>query len=130
LQNGDTVNGAGPIHSAGPSTSLKVKIRSLKPPGVKSKGKGRAFDNGIVPDPFCSFCGGTKEQNKLGHPEKMVSCHLCGRSGHFTCLAMTNAALQRAVQEYDWECIECKTCQVCALKEREVSGTLLPRLTG
>lgn len=50
----------------------------------------------------------------------MVSCHLCGRSGHFSCLDMGSAELIRMVQSYDWTCIECKTCEKCEAKENEV----------
>lgn len=34
---------------------------------------------------------------------------------------MTSPDLIQIVQEYDWECIECKTCQECVLKENEVN---------
>jgi hypothetical protein len=120
-------NGNGLTHSASApaisSSALKVKIKGPRGNAVKSKGKSRAYDDQglVVPDPYCSFCTGTKAANKLGRPENMVSCHLCGRSGHFSCLDMTSPDLISIVQSYAWTCIECKTCEECALKENEVS---------
>ena len=32
-------------------------------------------------DEECGFCAGTDRRNKHGQPEKMASCHECGRSG-------------------------------------------------
>lgn len=33
------------------------------------------------PIPICSFCLGTKEQNRDKRPEELISCADCGNSG-------------------------------------------------
>lgn len=35
------------------------------------------------PIPICSFCLGTKEQNREKKPEELISCADCGNSGMF-----------------------------------------------
>jgi hypothetical protein len=36
------------------------------------------------PSPYCDFClGDATENKKSGHPEELVSCADCGRSGMF-----------------------------------------------
>lgn len=74
-------------------------------------------------DKFCSFCAGTKKRNKLGEPEKMVSCSICRQSGHPTCLNMYGR-LAKTVFTYDWVCLNCKVCEFCAAKGNDVSGPL------
>lgn len=72
---------------------------------------------------MCSMmeCGGTDQQNKFGLPEEMITCHVCGQSGHPSCLEMTDPDMVEFVKGYDWECIDCKTCQECGSKGEEVS---------
>ncbi|CDZ96171.1 Histone acetyltransferase (MYST family) [Phaffia rhodozyma] len=69
-----------------------------------------------IPDIDCSFCGGDDQMNKAGIPEDMISCHLCGRSGHLSCLRMENKELIDTVRRYEWMCIECKSCEICGVK--------------
>jgi hypothetical protein len=95
---------------------------SSKPPRpTKPLGRPKLKTNVVVPDTWCSFCAGTTEANRDKKPEKMVSCTLCGRSGHFSCLGFKTAGLIQAVQSYDWLCIECKPCEVCKVKGDDVS---------
>lgn len=35
----------------------------------------------VEPIPICSFCLGTKEQNRDKKPEELISCADCGNSG-------------------------------------------------
>lgn len=70
--------------------------------------------------PICSFCGGSDTQNRAGKPERMISCTLCGRSGHRTCLSM-HEPLYSTVLKYDWHCMECKRCEICHVKGDDVS---------
>ncbi len=62
---------------------------------------------------YCDFCQGSDELNREGQPERMISCHRCGRSGHPSCLGMKTSRLINAVRSYPWTCIECKKCEVC-----------------
>jgi len=62
----------------------------------------------VKPDILCSFCLQTESERG----EEMISCCLCGASGHPSCLQF-NAALTERVKLYEWECIECKKCELC-----------------
>lgn len=42
-------------------------------------------------------------------------------SGHPSCLDFTESLLEQ-VQQYPWECIECKKCEVCSKNDGEVSA--------
>uniref|UniRef100_A0A8C6HU09 Histone acetyltransferase n=1 Tax=Mus spicilegus TaxID=10103 RepID=A0A8C6HU09_MUSSI len=64
------------------------------------------------PIPICSFCLGTKEQNREKQPEALVSCADCGNSGHPSCLKFSPELTVR-VKALRWQCIECKTCSSC-----------------
>ncbi|KIO28367.1 hypothetical protein M407DRAFT_71837 [Tulasnella calospora MUT 4182] len=52
----------------------------------------------------------------------MVSCCKCGRSGHPSCLKIEQ--IGDVIRSYDWTCMECKTCEVCNKKGREVGRSL------
>jgi hypothetical protein len=79
----------------------------------------------IVPDPECSFCqGDDQKNNKSGLAEPMVSCTLCGRSGHPSCIQIPQLA--DVIRTYSWRCPECKECEICKAKEDDVSRTRLP----
>ncbi|XP_077600595.1 histone acetyltransferase KAT6A-like isoform X1 [Stigmatopora nigra] len=64
------------------------------------------------PIPICSFCLGTKEQNRDKKPEELISCADCGNSGHPSCLKFSPELTVR-VKALWWQCIECKTCSSC-----------------
>uniref|UniRef100_G3SV35 Histone acetyltransferase n=1 Tax=Loxodonta africana TaxID=9785 RepID=G3SV35_LOXAF len=64
------------------------------------------------PIPICSFCLGTKEQNRDKKPEELISCADCGNSGHPSCLKFSPELTVR-VKALRWQCIECKTCSSC-----------------
>ncbi|KAL4062857.1 hypothetical protein J3A83DRAFT_4108049 [Scleroderma citrinum] len=56
----------------------------------------------------CGFCQGNDSKNKQGHPELMVSCDECGRSGwHMDCL---NPPLEKAPPG-QWHCPGCPTLE-------------------
>lgn len=106
----------------------------------KGKGKGKAVPTGqalagdtihaaaVIFDPNCSFCYGTDKRNKQGVPERMVSCHRCGRCGHPSCLQMESPQLIETIFGYKWNCMECKACEVCQIKGDDVSDTVLGSL--
>ncbi|XP_069473765.1 histone acetyltransferase KAT6A [Ambystoma mexicanum] len=64
------------------------------------------------PIPICSFCLGTKEQNREKKAEELISCADCGNSGHPSCLKFSSELTVR-VKALRWQCIECKTCSTC-----------------
>ncbi|XP_057380388.1 zinc finger protein ubi-d4-like isoform X2 [Daphnia carinata] len=71
------------------------------------------------PSPYCDFClGDATENKKSGHPEELVSCADCGRSGHPSCLQFT-ANMIISVKQYRWQCIECKCCSLCGNSDND-----------
>ncbi|PWN33824.1 uncharacterized protein FA14DRAFT_161491 [Meira miltonrushii] len=70
------------------------------------------------PDVLCAFCQGTVQNNfKTGLPEVLISCVECGSSGHPSCMKWGRNQRKTAVaQEYNWRCMECKTCEICCEK--------------
>ena len=84
---------------------------------------GRILRVPIIPmDPFpepkakpsnvCSFCLGTKENNRDKKAEDLISCHECGNSGHPSCLQYSKELVMR-IRAEPWLCLECKKCIVC-----------------
>jgi ribosomal protein L44E len=100
----------------------------------------------------CAFCEGTSSQNKVTNlPEVLISCVECGSSGeykelmrafslaplwlrrghrtlssvagHPTCMKWGKNQRKIAVtKEYNWRCMECKTCEICSDKGDDVSA--------
>lgn len=55
------------------------------------------------PIPICSFCLGTKEQNREKKPEELISCADCGNSGTwFPIYLLTYLAEQEEHMELSW----------------------------
>ncbi|KAF8072006.1 hypothetical protein FPV67DRAFT_1483488 [Lyophyllum atratum] len=59
----------------------------------------------------CGFCQGNDRKNKTGQPELMATCEECGRSGHPSCMELPG--LGEILRSYPWNCMECKTCEIC-----------------
>ncbi|XP_063688515.1 uncharacterized protein LOC134821712 isoform X2 [Bolinopsis microptera] len=110
--------GTSPVPNPTPSTTPLVKRRSSsrsnssnsknseETPAVSGDAKKRPKH--VKPDILCSFCLQTEDERG----EEMISCCLCGASGHPSCLQFSVALTQR-VKLYQWECIECKKCELC-----------------
>ncbi|XP_056601102.1 histone acetyltransferase KAT6A [Triplophysa dalaica] len=86
-----------------------VSLDSLPPVRLLPHEQDRAV---AEPIPICSFCLGTKEQNRDKKPEELISCADCGNSGHPSCLKFSPQLTAR-VKALWWQCIECKTCSSC-----------------
>uniref|UniRef100_A0AAR2KSK1 Histone acetyltransferase n=1 Tax=Pygocentrus nattereri TaxID=42514 RepID=A0AAR2KSK1_PYGNA len=86
-----------------------VSLDSLPPVRLLPHEKDRPV---AEPIPICSFCLGTKEQNRDKKPEELISCADCGNSGHPSCLKFSPELTAR-VKALWWQCIECKTCSSC-----------------
>uniref|UniRef100_A0A8C9TPF5 Histone acetyltransferase n=1 Tax=Scleropages formosus TaxID=113540 RepID=A0A8C9TPF5_SCLFO len=87
----------------------RVSLDSLPPVRLLPHEKDRPV---AEPIPICSFCLGTKEQNRDKKPEELISCADCGNSGHPSCLKFSPELTVR-VKALWWQCIECKTCSSC-----------------
>ncbi|XP_053725963.1 histone acetyltransferase KAT6A [Synchiropus splendidus] len=86
-----------------------VSIESLPPVRLLPHEKDKPV---AEPIPICSFCLGTKEQNRDKKPEELISCADCGNSGHPSCLKFSPELTVR-VKALWWQCIDCKTCSSC-----------------
>mmetsp|Transcript_21566 Transcript_21566/g.64234 ORF Transcript_21566/g.64234 Transcript_21566/m.64234 type:complete len:651 (+) Transcript_21566:41-1993(+) len=61
----------------------------------------------LDPTEYCSFCC------DRDRPERLLTCHLCGNSGHKKCLQFDDRLWARCKSDGKWTCIECKSCAVC-----------------
>lgn len=86
-----------------------VSLESLPPVRLLPHEKDKPV---AEPIPICSFCLGTKEQNRDKKPEELISCADCGNSGHPSCLKFSPELTAR-VKALWWQCIDCKTCSSC-----------------
>lgn len=85
----------------------------------KSNKNDKALKKPTTPSSYCDFCLGNAEINKRTRAsEEMISCHHCGRSAHPTCLQFT-PNMVNAVKKYPWECLECKSCDVCGTSDND-----------
>eukprot|EP00794_Sanderia_malayensis_P012840 gene12840-14160_t len=74
--------------------------------------KKDSFETSLTMSDFCGFCRGTRERNRYDEEEDLLTCSECGNSGHPSCLQYSRELTQRVSKE-DWQCIECKICNLC-----------------
>ena len=83
--------------------------------------KFKLYSRGPVkPNQLCSFCLCTAEDNKHHQYEQLLSCHLCGNSGHPSCLKY-NQKLVLKIRCDEWECLDCKMCVLCSVRDKAAS---------
>lgn len=75
----------------------------------------------VVREEVCGFCQKRDYKNEDGPKEKLVSCTMCGRSGHPVCLGFTHPQIKKKIMSYPWCCIECKPCETCRSQGDDVS---------
>ncbi|KAG5840466.1 hypothetical protein ANANG_G00189110 [Anguilla anguilla] len=92
-----------------PEGPFNMSLDSLPPVRLLPHEKDKPV---AEPIPICSFCLGTKEQNRDKKAEELISCADCGNSGHPSCLKFSPELTVR-VKALWWQCIECKTCSSC-----------------
>ncbi|KAJ8380227.1 hypothetical protein SKAU_G00010050 [Synaphobranchus kaupii] len=92
-----------------PEGPFNLSLDSLPPVRLLPHEKDKPV---AEPIPICSFCLGTKEQNRDKKAEELISCADCGNSGHPSCLKFSPELTVR-VKALWWQCIECKTCSSC-----------------
>lgn len=84
------------------------------PPTVTPRGRAANVNQ------YCDFClGDAAENKKTNHPEELISCKDCGRSGHPSCLQFTPNMII-STKRHGWQCIECKSCAMCGTSENDV----------
>ena len=92
---------------------------------------------------LCTVCYKGRAANKLGEPEELIQCANCNRNSkksfnasrlktlpasqyclhttllaHPSCCGMSKTA-GNVAKTYPWQCLECKTCQVCGDPDEE-----------
>lgn len=77
--------------------------------------------NGVIREPVCGFCGQGDNGGPNGVKEDLVSCVMCGRSGHPICLGFKSPEIIKKIKSYAWCCMECKPCEQCRLQGDDVS---------
>ena len=75
-----------PVVSHAPTPAVSIPIESPKvpsPPQQRGPGRPKKCSGADVsPNNYCDFClGDVFENKKTGHPEELLSCADCGRSG-------------------------------------------------
>ena len=53
--------------------------------------------------------------------DELITCSVCGLSGHSQCLGCSEALLKRIKQFPNWECPNCKKCQLCGVHDDETN---------
>ncbi|KAI6656422.1 Histone acetyltransferase KAT6B isoform X3 [Oopsacas minuta] len=83
--------------------------------------KFKLYSRGPVkPNQLCSFCLCTAEDNKHHQHEDLLSCHLCGNSGHPSCLKYSQKLVAK-IRAEEWQCLDCKMCALCSVRDKAVS---------
>ncbi|XP_035796308.1 supporter of activation of yellow protein-like isoform X2 [Anopheles albimanus] len=76
-------------------------------------------------NPFmCAVCSGPENKNKYSKPERFVRCNRCRRKAHPSCIGMSSV-MYRRVQQYKWQCSECKLCMKCNRKPAAIDSKMV-----
>jgi len=70
-------------------------------------------NSSAVSEDTCCTCRKPYEKE-----DKISKCTVCLRSSHIECLGITEEQ-HGVIQTYEWACIECKTCAICATARNE-----------
>jgi hypothetical protein len=68
-------------------------------------------------EPKCGKCGIAGDESQ---PNQLITCSLCGMSGHSQCLGCSPTLLNRIKQFPYWECIDCKKCPICRSHDEQL----------
>uniref|UniRef100_A0A182N4W4 PHD-type domain-containing protein n=1 Tax=Anopheles dirus TaxID=7168 RepID=A0A182N4W4_9DIPT len=76
-------------------------------------------------NPFmCAVCLGPENKNRYSKPELFVRCNRCRRKAHPSCIGMSSA-MYRRVQQYKWQCSECKLCMKCNQRPSAIDSKMV-----
>lgn len=91
-------------------------------PGTAARLNGKAAGKVVVTrEEVCGFCQLPDMKNEIGPKEKLISCTMCGRSGHPICLGFSSPEIKKIIMSYPWCCIDCKPCEACRHQGDDVS---------
>lgn len=93
-------------------TSSQTSPQSL--PKLVSLQKLRALSK---QEPKCRKCGIAGDESQSN---QLITCSLCGMSGHSQCLGCSPTLLNRIKQFPYWECIDCKKCPICKSHDEQL----------
>lgn len=66
---------------------------------------------------YCGMCGKSDKHDK----DELITCSVCGLSGHSKCLGCSEALLKRIKEFPKWECPNCKKCPLCGEHDDETN---------
>ncbi|XP_053671347.1 serine-rich adhesin for platelets [Anopheles nili] len=97
-----------------------------------SAGGGKRMQESVTPpikrpplNPFmCAVCLNPENKNKYNKPELFVRCNRCRRKAHPSCIGMSSV-MYRRVQQYKWQCSECKICMKCKRKPSAIDSKMV-----
>ncbi|XP_058055887.1 mucin-19 [Anopheles bellator] len=73
---------------------------------------------------MCAVCLGPENKNKYNKPERFVRCDRCRRKAHPSCIGMSSV-MYRRVQQYKWQCTECKLCMKCNRRPAAIDSKMV-----
>ncbi|XP_013412312.2 histone acetyltransferase KAT6B [Lingula anatina] len=99
-----------------PATKKPIlkKKHLLEPQGVKSEERALSHEEPVPKRAMkvCDFCLLTETFNRKGVPENLLVCKDCNAKAHPSCMEYS-AELARRATRSPWQCIDCKTCNIC-----------------
>ncbi|KAK3612621.1 hypothetical protein CHS0354_042131 [Potamilus streckersoni] len=114
---GETPPLRSPGKRLGRPPSKRKKIKKTHGPDFETPGSKRARSLSQLEDGAkCDYCLLTAECNSKGKPEGLLTCTDCNAKAHPSCMDYTEELAQRALNS-PWQCIDCKTCYICADSE-------------
>src|SRR5699024_4280368 len=66
---------------------------------------------------ICGMC----HKSDQGGRDELITCSVCGLSGHSKCLGCSDALLKRIKEFPNWECPNCKKCPLCGVHDDETN---------
>uniref|UniRef100_A0A182VQW4 PHD-type domain-containing protein n=1 Tax=Anopheles minimus TaxID=112268 RepID=A0A182VQW4_9DIPT len=110
------------------TSAITATNATIVPP---SAGGGKRMQDTVTPvkrppvNPFmCAVCIGPENKNKYNKPELFVRCSRCRRKAHPSCIGMSSVMYKR-VQQYKWQCSECKLCMKCNRKPSAMDSKMV-----
>ncbi|KAL3869036.1 hypothetical protein ACJMK2_041780 [Sinanodonta woodiana] len=97
--------------------SKRKKIKKTHGPDFETPGSKKVKSQSQCEEGAkCDFCFLTAECNSKGKPEGLLTCTDCNAKAHPSCMDYTEELAHRALNS-PWQCIDCKTCYICADSE-------------
>lgn len=66
---------------------------------------------------ICGLC----HKSDQGGRDELITCSVCGLSGHSKCLGCSEGLLKRIKEFPNWECPNCKKCPLCGIHDEDTN---------